>query len=160
MATVAGIIAEYAIKAMIKNGAKHAIVDNGGDIAIFSNRPVSIGIYTGHQSTSNFAIKISPQNKILGICTSSGNIGHSFSFGNTDAVTVISRDVSLADAAATALGNIVNSENDIKNAFKILANCNKISGAAIFINNKIGLFRDFPEIIHADVPYELITRGR
>ena len=43
MATVAGVIAEYAVKAMISKGAKHAIVDNGGDIAklAFNNNSYS-----------------------------------------------------------------------------------------------------------------------
>ena len=45
MASVAGIIAEYAVKAMISKGAKHAIVDNGGDIAIFSDKKINVGIY-------------------------------------------------------------------------------------------------------------------
>jgi len=103
MATVAGIIAEYAVKAMVSKGAKYAIVDNGGDIALFSNRIVNIGIFTGKQCTGKLAYQVLPDDRILGICTSSAKIGHSLSFGNTDAVTVISHNVALADAAATAL---------------------------------------------------------
>ncbi len=160
MSTVAGIIAEYAVKAMVSKGAKHAIVDNGGDLALFSDRTITIGIYTGNQSTGKLAFRISPKNKILGLCTSSGKIGHSLSFGNTDAVIVISNNISIADAAATALGNLVNKGGDIKDAFKILKGIEEISGVTIIIDEKIGFWGNVPEIFTANVPYELITRGR
>jgi len=159
MATVAGVIAEYAVKAMISKGAKHAIVDNGGDIAIFTNRTINVGIYTGDKKTNRFAFKVLPKNEILGICTSSGKIGHSLSFGNTDAVTAISHDVAVADAAATALGNLVYARQDIKNAFKILDTIKEVTGAVIVIDDKIGIWREVPQIVPANVSYELITRG-
>jgi len=160
MATVAGVIAEYALKSMISKGAKHAIVDNGGDIGIYSNKTISVGIYTGNKKTNKFAIQVLPKNEIIGICTSSGKVGHSFSFGNTDSVTVISHDLSIADAAATALGNLVNIKNDIKTAFKTLGEIREISSAVIIINDWIGLWGDIPQIMPLNVPYELITRGR
>jgi len=160
MATVAGVIAEYAVKAMISKGSKHAIVDNGGDIAIFSNKPVNIGIYTGNQSTNNFSFKISPKSEIIGVCTSSANVGPSLSFGNTDAVTVISHDVAIADAAATALGNYVNVGHDIRNGFRIIHSFDEIIGSIIIIGDKIGLWGNIPQIELADIPYELITKGR
>jgi ApbE superfamily uncharacterized protein (UPF0280 family) len=160
MATVAGIIAEYAVEAMVAKGVKYAVVDNGGDIAIFSNRVVNVGIYTGIQCTEKLAFQVLPKNRILGICTSSGKIGHSLSFGNTDAVTVISHNVALADAAATALGNVVYSRQDVKNAFKIFNGIDEIIGATAIIGDKIGLWGDVPQIVTADVPYDLITRGR
>ena len=160
MATVAGTIAEYAVKAMVSKGAKFAIVDNGGDIALYSNRLVNIGIYTGKQKTAGLAFQILPNNEIIGICTSSGNIGHSLSFGNTDSATVFSNNLSVADAAATALGNLVNSGCDIESAFKILEDIKEIFGAIIIIGKKIGFWGDIPKIVPANVSYDLITRGR
>lgn len=160
MATVAGIIAEYAVKAMILKGAKHAIVDNGGDIAIFSKKPINIGIYTRDFCTDNLAFKVPTNVKILGICTSSGKIGHSLSFGNTDAVTVFSHDLSVADAAATALGNLVYKGEDIEKLFKIFKRVKEIIGSVVIIDRRIGLWGYVPRIIHAKVPYGLITRGR
>jgi ApbE superfamily uncharacterized protein (UPF0280 family) len=159
MSTVAGIIAEYAVKAMVSKGAKYAIVDNGGDIAIFSDRTVNVGIYTGNQKTSDLAFQIPPSKKIFGICTSSGKIGHSFSFGNTDAVTVFSENLSLADAAATILGNLVNKKRDIEKAFRILEDIREISGAMIILDNKFGLWGKIPRIVPANVTYDLITKG-
>jgi ApbE superfamily uncharacterized protein (UPF0280 family) len=68
--------------------------------------------------------------------------------------------VAIADAAATALGNLVYSKNDIKKAFKILEEIIEVKGAIIAIDDKIGLWGNVPQIIPTKVPYELITRGR
>jgi len=145
---------------MVSNGSKYAIVDNGGDIAIFSNKKVNVGVYTGNENTGCLAFEILPKNKITGVCTSSGKIGHSFSFGNSDAVTVFSKNISVADAAATIIGNIVNRKKDIKKAFRIIENITDITGAMIVIDDKIGLWGNVPKIVAVNVPYELITRGR
>ena len=159
MSTVAGTIAYYAVKAMVSKGSKYAIVDNGGDIAIFSNKKVNVGIYTGDYKTGNLAFEIPASKSINGICTSSGKIGHSFSFGNSDAVTIFSKDPSIADAAATILGNLVNKKSDIKNAFRVIETVKEITGAMIVVDGNIGLWGKLPKIVPANVSYELITRG-
>jgi len=160
MSAVAGTIAYYAVKEMIEKGATYAIVDNGGDIAFISDRTVHIGIYTGNDQTGQLAFEIKSTNKILGVCTSSGKIGHSFSYGNTDASIIFSEDLSLADAAATALGNQVKNVDDVEKSFTILNDKKRITAALVFFKDKIGLWGDMPSIVPADVPYNLITRGR
>ena len=52
----------------------------------------------------------------LGICTSSATVGPSLSLGSADAATVISKDVALADAVATGLGNRIRGTEDVKKA--------------------------------------------
>ncbi len=105
MAAVAGAISEFALRAMIRAGSKHAIVANGGDIAMFLAKPAVVGIFTGPTRIRNLGLKFMPGPRIIGVCTSSGTVGHSLSFGHADAAVVVSQDVCLADAAATALGN-------------------------------------------------------
>ncbi|MEE8324340.1 MAG: hypothetical protein V3R31_01660 [Candidatus Humimicrobiaceae bacterium] len=51
-----------------------------------------------------------------GICSSSGSFGHSLSLGKSDLVTVMSRTATIADAAATAIANTINCEEDMDNA--------------------------------------------
>jgi hypothetical protein len=51
----------------------------------------------------------------MAVCTSSGTIGHSLSFGLADSVTVIARSTALADAAATRLGNEIGRSSGGKN---------------------------------------------
>ena len=96
----------------------------------------------------------------IGICTSSGTVGPSFSYGNTDAAIVISEDVLLADAAATALGNQVKSDSDIENAFQILDDVHDIEGAMIIIGDKIGTWGTLPQLIKTNIDTQFITHGR
>jgi uncharacterized protein len=108
MAAVAGTIAWAGIEAMQEAGAGFGVIDNGGDIALVSDRPVRVGVHAGEAALSNrVAFVVPPQNAVLGICTSSATVGPSISFGMADAVTVFSRDVALADAWATAVCNAI-----------------------------------------------------
>ncbi|MDT8358125.1 MAG: UPF0280 family protein, partial [Methanomicrobiaceae archaeon] len=108
MAAVAGTIAWAGAEAMQAAGAAFGVVDNGGDIALFADREVRVGVHAGTSRFSNrIAFLVPPQERVLGICTSSATVGHSISLGTADAVTVFSPDVALADALATALCNTI-----------------------------------------------------
>lgn len=108
MAAVAGTIAEYVGKGLLKNGCTQVMVENGGDLFLNRTSECRVGIYAGESPLSNrIGLRLPPGEMPLGICTSSGTVGHSLSFGKADSVTVISRSTSLADAVATRLGNEV-----------------------------------------------------
>ncbi len=159
MAAVAGTIAELAVEAALDKGAKHVIVDNGGDIALFTDRSVLVGIYAGESAVKNLAFRVDAQES-MGICTSSGKIGHSISFGNVDAATVVSKSASLADAAATSLGNAVldDSKKGVKKAFDVIDGVDGIEGALIIKGDHIGLWGKLPEMVKAPVNPDFITR--
>ena len=78
--------------------------------------------------------------KPAAVCTSSGTVGHSLSLGNADAVCVLSESCSLADAAATSIGNHIKSKSDIPKAIDIGKNINGINGIAIIMGDEIGLW--------------------
>lgn len=157
MSAVAGTIASMAVEAMVDAGATYAIVDNGGDIAMINDETVIVGIYAGESATGiSIGLEIEPTDSIIGICTSSGRIGHSISFGNADAVTILSGDVSLADAAATAVGNAVNGEASIEEAFSIVSGVESITGCLIIIGEHIGVYGSV-RIVEAPQRPEYIT---
>ncbi|MFO7889824.1 MAG: UPF0280 family protein [bacterium] len=160
MAAVAGTIADECLKTMIHVGAREAVVDNGGDIALFIRSPVNIGIYSGKNSPLNLAFQIKPRNNSLGICTSSGTVGHSFSYGKANAAVVISENIVLADAAATAIANRVSTENDLTSCFEILNKLPEIEGSLVILNDKISLWGKLPRIIKSNIREELITKGQ
>jgi hypothetical protein len=142
MACVAGAIAEY-IGVRILKHSKEVIVENGGDIFIKTIRKRKIGIYAGSSPLSNkIAIEINPKDTPLGICTSSGTVGHSLSFGNADAVVVVSSSTALADAAATGIGNLVKSSKDIEQAINFARNIKGLKGVIIIKDDKMGLWGD------------------
>jgi ApbE superfamily uncharacterized protein (UPF0280 family) len=106
MAAVAGAIAWAGVEAMQEAGASFGVIDNGGDIALMADRPIRVGVHAGEAALSNrIAFVVPPQERILGICTSSATVGPSISFGVADAVTIFSHDVALADAWATSVCN-------------------------------------------------------
>jgi ApbE superfamily uncharacterized protein (UPF0280 family) len=148
MAAVAGTLAEFAVEVMRDAGATYAMVDNGGDIAVINDREVLVGIYAGESQFSNkLALRIKPASALTGICTSSGTVGHSISFGTADAATVISASASLSDAAATALCNAVTDEQSIKEAFRAINHVEGIEGALVIYKDTLATWGKVPEIV-------------
>ena len=157
MAAVAGAIAGYAVDAMMEEGAAYAVVDNGGDICILNDHPIVVGIYAGSSPVRDLAFEIQPRKVPLGICTSSGTVGPSLSFGWADAAVVVSQDVMLADAAATALGNAVSRAGPLKECFAAIDRPG-IDGALVVRGGETAMWKDLPPLCRARVDADRITR--
>ncbi|OEU64930.1 MAG: thiamine biosynthesis protein ApbE [Desulfovibrio sp. S3730MH75] len=112
MATVAGAVAQ-AVATRLAPLSENIIVENGGDIYMNSTTPRTVALLSDPDSGSQIALKIDTKEFPVAICSSSGNIGHSLSLGSGDLVTVRSKDARLADAAATALANHLQSPADV-----------------------------------------------
>lgn len=141
MAAVAGAIAEFVGKEL-SIYTTEIIIENGGDIYIDSMRKRIVSIYAGDNSlfTGRIGIELAPEDTPLGICTSSGTLGHSLSFGKTDAAVILADSATLADAAATALGNMVNTPEDIEKGIASVCNIKGIRGILVIIGNKLGVW--------------------
>lgn len=114
MASVAGAIAEYVGKGIL-NLTNQVIVENGGDIFLKANRPVTVAILAGDSPLSEkFGLLISPKRIPLGVCSSSGRVGHSLSMGVSDVVCLVATSAILGDGAATALGNEIKKKSDLE----------------------------------------------
>jgi len=127
MASVAGAIAEAVGKRLLERGlTKEVVVENGGDIFLSLKKEGRVSLFAGDSPFSGkVALVIPPELQPCGVCTSSGKIGHSLSFGKADAITVIHKDTAVADALATAFGNMLKAEEDFK---KIIARAERIEG--------------------------------
>lgn len=142
-AAVAGAVAEYVGKDLLKLSSQ-IIVENGGDIFIASCQERTIGLYAGNSPlTGKIGFKINQRLMPVGICTSSGTVGHSISFGKADAVVIMSKSTSLADAVATATANIIQTEKDISRAIDFAKNIEGIIGVAAVIGKHMGVWGDF-----------------
>jgi hypothetical protein len=140
MAGVAGAIAEFVGKDLL-DYSPEIIIENGGDIFVKSLKVRNIGIYAGNSPfTKKLAIKILPEETPLGVCTSSGTVGHSLSFGKSDATVAISPSATLADAAATSIGNLIKDESDIPRGIEFARKIRGIRGVLIIKNAKIGIW--------------------
>jgi hypothetical protein len=114
MASVAGAIAEH-VGRDLKAYSSNVIVENGGDIYLKIKDDISIGIFAGDSPLSGrIALRVAAADTPLGVCTSSGTVGHSLSFGIADAVCIKSQSATLADAAATSVANLIRKKSDVK----------------------------------------------
>ena len=142
MASVAGAIAEN-VGADLLSCSEEVIVENGGDIFIKTSNPVTVGIFAGDSPLSmRIGIRVKNTEKPVAVCTSSGTIGHSLSFGKADAVSVFADSCSLADAAATSIANRIDSGHDIENGIEFAKTIENISGLIIIVKENIGIWGD------------------
>lgn len=142
MAAVAGAIAEAVGRELLAYSPE-VIVENGGDIFLKSERPVLAEVFAGNSPLSGkLAYEIETGARGCGLCTSSGTVGHSLSFGKTDAVTILSASAAIADAFATAVGNSVQNKDDIPAALEYAKKYPEIKGCAIIVGGAIGLCGD------------------
>src|SRR6266436_8296651 len=110
MAAVAGSVAEEILGAMLRAAQlERAYVNNGGDIALYlaDGEQFTVGLMDrpgDHGLMRTMVIRADDPTR--GVATS-GRHGRSFSLGIADAVTVLARTASQADAAATIIANAV-----------------------------------------------------
>lgn len=139
MAAVAGAVAEFVGRALLRQGLDEIIVENGGDVFMLRLRESVAAIYAGTSPLSNkVGVKIPQALMPLGVCTSSGTIGHSVSFGQADSVTVLAPSVSLADAVATRLGNEMKGAADMNRTLEIARSITGLIGVVIVQDNQLG----------------------
>jgi len=140
MASVAGAIAEHVGKELLAFSPE-IIVENGGDIYLKSLTRRTVGIFAGKSPlTGKIGLEINAQNTPLGICTSSGTVGHSLSYGKADAVVALSESATLADAAATAIGNLVSQPGDITSAIEFGKSIRGLKGLIIIKDANMGVW--------------------
>ena len=142
MAAVAGAIAENVGCGLLKS-TDQMVVENGGDVFVRTHRPVTVGIFAGSSPLSmQIGIPLNSENKPKAVCTSSGTLGHSLSFGKADAVCVVADSCALADAAATSIGNRIQSETDISTAIAVGRKIAEIEGIVVIAGDKMGVWGD------------------
>ena len=158
MAAVAGAIAWSGAEVMQEAGAPYGVIDNGGDIALFSDHELLVGVHAGGSPVSDrVAFAVPPTNEILGICTSSASVGPSISFGIADAVTVFSHDVALADAWATAICNEIRPDDT---SVLLRIDTGEVNGVFSVIGEWTSSYGVLPPLVRVNVRKDLITAGR
>jgi len=149
MAAVAGVLADLAIREMVNSGCKVAVVENGGEVAAISNQPIDIALVAGNEPLSKemgFRLKEFP----LGVATSSGRFSHAFSFGDADAVTIFAVNAGVADAAATAVANLIigdNIQDVIRLGIDRALDISGVKGVFILYHEVVGKAGQVPELI-------------
>ena len=150
-AAVAGAISQIASDAALGVGARSVLVENGGDISIAGNREFVVGLYAGGSKISGkIGFLFKPEDLPAGVCTSSGTVGPSLSFGEADAVTVVADEASVADAAATSVANEVRDadlELSIKRGLDRADEIPEVRGCLIARADRVGTTGKLPKLI-------------
>jgi hypothetical protein len=137
MAAVAGTFAQ-AMGEILSSRCREYVIENGGDIYMHTLRPRNVAVFAGPSPFScKIGLKIYPQEGPLSICTSSGTVGPSLSFGQADAVVIKAGDAALADAVATGAANRVQNENDLLKAIDYVKNISGVAGILAVKNDKM-----------------------
>jgi ApbE superfamily uncharacterized protein (UPF0280 family) len=140
MGAVAGAVAEYVGRDLL-NYSKEIIIENGGDIFVRTTFPVTVAIFAGQSPLScKVGVHIDSPGTPMGVCTSSGTVGHSLSFGRAEAVLVISESVALADAAATAIGNVISNKADIGSGIHLGEKIPDVLGIVVILGDQMGVW--------------------
>ncbi|MCL2340588.1 MAG: UPF0280 family protein, partial [Proteobacteria bacterium] len=148
MAAVAGTLAQMGAEAAMAAGCREAIVENGGDIFIHSDREVTIGLYAGDNAIGGkLALRIQPEALPMSLCSSSSKMGHSLSFGRCDLATVAAKDGALADAAVTLVCNLITRERDMMPVLDRVGAIAGIDGILAVKNGKVALWGRLPELV-------------
>lgn len=141
MSAVAGTVAEYVCYDLIREfGLKEVIIENGGDIFMKLASPATISVYAGKSPLSEkINLVINPGETPIAVCTSSGTVGHSLSFGMADACMIACRSGALADAYATAFCNEVKSKDMVLAVTEKALKIPGILSVVIIMDDKVGL---------------------
>jgi len=116
------------------------MVENGGDLFLNVDGNVLIGIFAGDSPLSGrIALSVEAKETPLGICTSSGTVGHSLSFGIADAVCIKSKSTALADAAATSVGNLIKRKSDVKKGLERAMSIPGVLGVLIIVGDTLAV---------------------
>jgi ApbE superfamily uncharacterized protein (UPF0280 family) len=152
MAAVAGVLADLAVEDMIASGCKVAVVEDGGEVSAVSDKPVDVALAAGDAPLSKrFGFRLT--DFPIGVATSSGRFGHALSFGDAEAATVFCRNAGLADAAATAVGNVVKGEDHtvaIEKGIAVAKSIPGVEGVLILYKSCVGTWGKIPQIIKVD----------
>ena len=152
MAAVAGVLADLAVKDMLNAGCKVAVVEDGGEVSAFSNEPVDVALAAGDAPLSRkfgFRLTTFP----IGVATSSGRFSHALSFGDAEAATIFCHNAGLADAAATAVGNVVKGDDcqaAIHQGIDRALSIEGVEGVLILYKGFVGTAGKIPQIIKVE----------
>jgi len=141
MSCVAGAFVNWLGTDIMKNfNPKELVIENGGDIFILAKEDINVAVYAGSSPLSGkIGILIPPDFTPIGVCTSSGTVGPSLSFGKSDATMIACRNAALADGYASFFGNQVTNPDGIHSLLESISKIPEIISAIIVCEDKFGI---------------------
>lgn len=149
MAAVAGAVAQEVGIALLAESSQ-VLVENGGDIFVHTSVPRTAAIFAGASPLSGrLGVRLSRLDHSFGVCTSSGTVGPSLSFGRADAAVVVAVSAVLADAAATSVANRIRAPSEVSAALDYASTIPGVLGALAIIGEHLGAWGEV-ELVELD----------
>lgn len=141
MAAVAGTFAQF-VADHFAQASPNLIVENGGDLYLHSTRERIVALLGDPASGARLGLKLARRDFPVSLCASSATIGPSLSLGQGELVVVRSKSGAFADAAATALANLIDTADDLD---LVLARAQKMAplgleGVFVQAGGKLGVW--------------------
>ena len=139
-AAVAGTVA-HMVAERFAGRSPDLIVENGGDIYIYSRRERIVGLLPDPAGEA-IGVRVLPEDCPVSLCASSAHIGHSLSLGKGDLAVVRATDGALADACATALCNMLREGKDVERAVRRAERMRDMGVQGVFLQcaERIGIW--------------------
>jgi len=151
MAAIPGALAEVAVREMIRQGALVNVIENGGEIAGLSSLPINVAIYAGSSPLSGYVgFQLIPDDFPVGVATSSATVSHALNFGKADAAVVIADSASMADAAAKAVCNAVQGDDEeasVQSGLEVAETLSPVRSAIVIRGKHIGTVGKLPTLL-------------
>jgi len=143
MAAVAGAVSQ-AVADHFAPASPNLLIENGGDVYLRSTVERTVALLARPVDGARLALRFNPKKLPAAVCASSAKVGPSLSFGQADMVTVVADRGAVADAAATALGNLLVSRADLEGVLAAAEGMARqgVRGAFVQIGEMVGLVGD------------------
>lgn len=138
MTTVAGAIAEFLGRDLLKKGYREVVIQNRTDIFLASRKSRIVNIYHGKMKLwQGLGIKVAADMMPVGVRVCGAKIDPSLSFGCADSVAVLSKNLALADAVAAHAYAKIHSKKDLTPVLNSIRSVKGICGAAIILKDDV-----------------------
>lgn len=143
MAAVAGAVSQ-AVADRFSAEASELLVENGGDVVLRSTVERTVALLARPAAGARLGLCFAPDRLPAAICASSAKVGHSLSLGQADMATVVADRGAVADAAATALGNLLVTQADLDGVLAAAEGMRRrgVRGAFVQIGEMVGMVGD------------------
>jgi len=143
MAAVAGALSQ-AVADRLAATCPNLLVENGGDIVMRSTVPRTVALLAQPAAGARLGLSFPPDRLPAAVCASSATVGPSLSLGRADMVTVVAGHGAVADAAATALGNLLVTAEDMDGVLAAATGMRRrgVRGAFVQLGELVGLVGD------------------
>ena len=148
MAAVAGAMSQ-AVADRFAGDSPNLLIENGGDVFLRATLERTVALLAKPVEGARLGLRFPPEKLPAAVCASSATVGPSLSLGQADMVTVVADRGAVADAAATALGNLLVTPDDLEGVLAAAQGMAQrgVRGVFVQIGEMVGVVGDIELVV-------------